>query len=130
MEQTIKGFQYDPKTGRYVGEYDFPNNMDQEEIHLPPNTTLERPPEAKEGEVVVRVDDTWQIQADPNFKNARPPIDDYLMLTDSFIAMMEEQGLWTSEDRRLREEAIAENERKQAEVEAMIAAQKNAGGVA
>lgn len=130
MQNTITGFQFDPKTGRYIGEYEFPNNMDQEDIHLPPNTTLERPPAAEEGKIAVRVDNGWQIQNDPNAAKQRPQIDDYLMLTDGFIAMMEEQGLWTSEDRRLREEAIAENERKKAEIEAMIAAQKAAGSAA
>lgn len=129
MEQTIKGFQYDPKTGRYVGEYDFPNNMDQEEIHLPPNTTLERPPACEAGQIPVMVDGVWVVQPDPISAPKKPPIDNYLMLTDAFIEEMERQGLWTSEDRRLREEAIAENERKKAEAEAAMAAQA-AGGAA
>lgn len=124
MEKTIIGFQFDPATGRYIGEYEFPNNMDQEEIHLPPNTTLERPPAVAVGKVAVRVDQSWVVQDDPSSLPKKPPIDNYLMLTDDFIALMEEQGLWTSEDRRLREEAIAENERKKAEIAAAAAAQQ------
>jgi hypothetical protein len=29
---------------RYIGAYEFPNNLDKEEIHLPPRTTLLEPP--------------------------------------------------------------------------------------
>ena len=118
MQDTITGFQFDPKTGRYIGEYEFPNNMDKEEIHIPPNTTLERPPAAAVGQVVVRVGDNWELQNAPDLLPKKPLIDSYLMLTENFIVEMQNQGLWTSEDQRLRDEAIAENERKKNEANA------------
>lgn len=134
MEKNVIGFQYDPKTGRYIGEYEFPNNLDQEAIHVPPHTTLERPPVA-EGKVAVMVDGVWQLQSDPNANKTRPPIDDYFLITEAFIAMMVDQGLWTSEDQQKRDAAIAEHQRKQAELEALMAeakanAEQAAGGAA
>ena len=43
-EQMILGYQYSPTTGKFIGQYWFPNNKDQAAIHMPPNTTLIAPP--------------------------------------------------------------------------------------
>ena len=48
MEIMIKGYQY-KSNKRYSGIYEFPNNLDKEEIHMPPNTTLVAPPVIPEG---------------------------------------------------------------------------------
>lgn len=39
----ITGYQYGPNFS-LLGVYQFPNNEDKEDIHLPPNTTLAVPP--------------------------------------------------------------------------------------
>jgi hypothetical protein len=67
MEQIdyILGYQYNPENLYFIGSYTFPNNLDKEEIHLPPFTTLTPPPENipngfraywREGEWSVEVD--------------------------------------------------------------------------
>lgn len=57
---TVTGYQYSPESGQFIGEYTFPNNKDKEEVHLPPNTTLEAPPVA-EGHVAFFVDGSWEL---------------------------------------------------------------------
>lgn len=42
-EYYIKGYQWGAY-GQFIGEYDFPANKDQYDIHMPPNTTLIAPP--------------------------------------------------------------------------------------
>lgn len=44
MEKLITGYQYGDDF-RFTGPYKFPNNEDQEAVHLPPHTTLKAPPE-------------------------------------------------------------------------------------
>ena len=44
QQKTITGYQY-KSNGRYNGKYEFPNNLDSLEIHLPPMTTLVAPPD-------------------------------------------------------------------------------------
>lgn len=47
-ETPITGYQYMDNM-KYSGPYKFPNNKDGDHIHMPPQTTLKVPPEAKEG---------------------------------------------------------------------------------
>ena len=42
-EQFLTGYQWGADLS-YIGSYQFPANMDQEAVHLPPNTTLQAPP--------------------------------------------------------------------------------------
>lgn len=39
----ITGYQWGD-TGAFIGIYEFPNNLDQNKIHMPPKTTLIEPP--------------------------------------------------------------------------------------
>jgi hypothetical protein len=43
MEKTIMGYQYGDGNV-YIGSYEFPDNLDKPEVHLPPRTTLKAPP--------------------------------------------------------------------------------------
>lgn len=43
MENILTGYQWG-EDGSYIGPYSFHNNLDKEEVHLPPNTTLVPPP--------------------------------------------------------------------------------------
>ncbi len=42
QEQMITGYQYGAN-GAFIGVYIFHKNLDKEEIHMPPNTTLIEP---------------------------------------------------------------------------------------
>ncbi|WP_367846998.1 hypothetical protein [Rhodoferax sp. WC2427] len=42
-EQLVTGYQWGADFS-YIGMYQFPDNMDREPVHLPPNTTLQAPP--------------------------------------------------------------------------------------
>ena len=88
MEQLVKGYQYSPNTGQYMGEYVFPNNLDKDEIHLPPYTTLIPPPVGDANDVAFWRGDAWELVVVPNDPYI-PAIDDYLMITDSFIQLSE-----------------------------------------
>jgi hypothetical protein len=60
METTIKGYQY-KNNKRFSGEYEFPNNLDKEEIHMPPNTTLVAPPAIPEGKEALWGGKSWRL---------------------------------------------------------------------
>ncbi|MEJ7804439.1 MAG: hypothetical protein WKG03_00745 [Telluria sp.] len=65
--ERIIGYQWGGE-GRYIGPYEFENNMDQEAVHLPRNTALDAPPsEVPTGHVVVRdvARGRWEIRAIP-----------------------------------------------------------------
>lgn len=55
----ITGYQWGSEF-LYCGVYIFPNNLDKDEIHLPPNTTLKVPPESDQ-EIFWNGDD-WEIK--------------------------------------------------------------------
>lgn len=107
MEKFITGYQWSPSDGKYIGEYQFPNNLDKEDIHLPPNTTLEKPPVAPAGSAAYRNSETWEIRIDPSQEKTRPPIEDYLLLRESFIDLLKSQGQWNAEDEQKRQDALA-----------------------
>jgi len=60
METMIKGYQY-KSNKRFGGDYEFPNNFDKEEIHMPPNTTLIAPPVIPEGKEALWDGTSWSL---------------------------------------------------------------------
>lgn len=60
MENMIKGYQY-RSNNRYGGVYEFPNNLDKVEIHMPPNTTLVAPPDIPEGKEALWDGKGWSL---------------------------------------------------------------------
>jgi hypothetical protein len=60
METMIKGYQY-KSNKRYSGIYEFPNNLDKEEIHMPPNTTLVAPPTIPAGKEALWDGKGWSL---------------------------------------------------------------------
>lgn len=63
-EQYLTGHQWGADMS-YIGIYSFPENMDQEAVHLPPNTTLKAPPTGlpvgKEAAFDIAADD-WVVR--------------------------------------------------------------------
>ncbi len=102
----ITGYQYNPETGRYIGPYSFPNNLDQETLHLPPCTVLDAPGLAPAGQAWFRIEDAWVLQ-DAGIQASRPPIEDYALLRADAIELMRSQGSWTEEDQAALEAAQA-----------------------
>ena len=107
MEKMITGFQFSPLDDRYMGEYEFPNNMDQEEIHLPPNTTLERPPAVGADKIVFRKEGKWVVEENPQPQSAHPEIADYAGLKPFFIDHLRALGQWSEEDQAKYDAAMA-----------------------
>ncbi|MBR7777375.1 hypothetical protein [Undibacterium rugosum] len=44
MKKRLTGYQWGDD-GAYIGPYAFDNNLDKEDVHLPPRTTLTPPPD-------------------------------------------------------------------------------------
>ena len=71
METMIKGYHY-KSNKRFAGVYEFPNNLDKEEIHMPPNTTLVPPPVIPTGKEALWDGAGWSLvdeevmQSNPN----------------------------------------------------------------
>ena len=71
METMIKGYHY-KSNKRFSGDYEFPNNLDKEEIHMPPNTTLVAPPVIPAGKEALWDGKGWSLvdeevmQSNPN----------------------------------------------------------------
>lgn len=64
MEEIITGYQWgDDNT--FIGEYIFPNNLDKEDIHLPPRTTLIAPPKTTNKQVASWDGEKWILQNKP-----------------------------------------------------------------
>ena len=63
----IIGYQFG-EYNQFIGEYSFPNNMDKDEIHLPNNTTLVKPPKIKDGfEAIWNItDQKWYSKTKPS----------------------------------------------------------------
>lgn len=60
-EEMITGYQW-MVNGKYGGEYQFPNNKDQEEIHMPPRTTLIKPPEEVQSKEIYWTGTKWDFR--------------------------------------------------------------------
>lgn len=98
-ETMLKGYQWSPVDGRFIGEYEFPDNKDRVEVHLPPLTTLTAPPtDVPCGCCVFWREGAWVIENSPDPKPTKPPIDDYAMLLPWFIEHLKAQGMWDEED--------------------------------
>jgi hypothetical protein len=58
-EDLITGYQW-MANKKFGGIYEFPNNKDKEEIHMPPNTTLIAPPlDIPEGKEIYWTGTEW-----------------------------------------------------------------------
>ncbi|MDO6385579.1 hypothetical protein [Uliginosibacterium sp. 31-12] len=106
QQTAVVGYQYAPDTGRYIGPYEFPNNLDKEDIHLPPNTVLDAPPEAPAGKHPCYTDGAWTLRIESG-ATMRPVIDNYALLTEATVELMKAHGTWTAEDQAAREAATA-----------------------
>ena len=100
MEEIITGYQYGPINGEFRGIYEFPNNLDKEEIHMPPFTTLVAPPEVQEGMVACWNGTEWIVKLDNNISSIKvKPVSDEKIgeLTENFVQHQIEIGLWSDE---------------------------------
>jgi len=65
METMITGYQFHPETGAFMGAYQFPKNLDKEEVHVPPITTLVAPPAAPAGQRAFWRSNRWVVAPEP-----------------------------------------------------------------
>lgn len=96
----ITGYQYNPNSGKYIGKYEFPNNLDKEEIHLPPYTTLIKPIKNKEGFDIFWNGGGWFYQKNEQVLTLPPKPDNYALLTNGYISYMKSVGQWTTQDQQ------------------------------
>ncbi|MGZ8270727.1 MAG: hypothetical protein ACXWT5_06050 [Methylophilus sp.] len=61
MEELITGYTW-MANGAFGGAYQFPNNKDKEEIHVPPHTTLIAPPAVEQGKEAYWTGSAWDIR--------------------------------------------------------------------
>lgn len=107
QEEFILGYTWFSESKKFSGEYSFPNNKDKKEIHIPPFTTLIKPPETEKGFTSYWDGEKWFIDVDPDYVVAEhPPILDYEMIVPDYIDELKSQGLWTEEDENKRQEAL------------------------
>lgn len=95
-ETLITGYQYSPNDKHLIGEYTFPNNQDQDTIHLPPNTTLQAPPEnIPVGLQAYFEDGNWVVRedSDPGAAVLLPDVP-FLALTPEYVEYMKTIGLY------------------------------------
>lgn len=100
MNEIITGYQYGSIHGEYRGIYNFPNNLDKEDIHLPPLTTLIPPPQTSEGMIACWNGIEWLIEEDDNksvIKVKPIPEEELGRLTPEFVQHQIEIGLWSNE---------------------------------
>lgn len=64
LPEIITGYQYGVGNV-FIGPYQFPKNLDQETLHLPPNTTLIEPPAIPAGMLAVWDVSVWILKAIP-----------------------------------------------------------------
>lgn len=105
MNEIITGYQWSPVSMLYIGIYQFPNNLDQEKVHMPPWTTLTAPPKFDAKTQIPRWDGTsWDVIDNPNCPS-HPEIKDYSILMPEYIDDLKRMGLWTAEDDKKHQEA-------------------------
>ena len=126
-EKLITGFQYSPVDGAFIGEYQFPNNLDKEEIHMPPNTTLLAPPaEVPFGSVAKWDGKAWVVIAVDQVSSVvhvkALPTDGLEDMLPGFVDFQIEQGFWPASVRAEWEAAVAAKEERLAAEEAARAA--------
>ena len=98
MEEIITGYQYGPEHGDFRCVYEFPNNMDKEEIHMPPFTTLVPPPEIPNGMLAYWNGTEWELREDVVSLKIDPiPEEDIGKLLPEFVADQIRFGLWSDE---------------------------------
>jgi hypothetical protein len=116
-EEIILGYQWSPETKKYIGEYRFPNNKDKDKIHLPPFTTLTKPPETEKESAAYWNGDEWFTDVNPDIITEHPPIDDYELLMPEYIDYLKSNDLWTVDDENKRQEALDNIEKRRIEEE-------------
>jgi hypothetical protein len=99
MEEIITGYQYGPTNGEFRCVYEFPNNLDKEEIHMPPFTTLVAPPEEiPAGQLACWNGTSWELKNDTISIKIDPiPDEDIGKLLPEFVAGQIKFGLWSDE---------------------------------
>lgn len=97
-EELITGYQWSPDDNKFMGEYRFPNNKDKEEIHLPPLTTLKKPPEVDKKTSAYWDGNEWIVKIDLSKTKGHPEIDNYETLMPDYIEWLKTQDLWSDED--------------------------------
>ena len=99
MEEMITGYQYGPIKGDFRCIYEFPNNLDKEEIHMPPFTTLVAPPdEIPVGKIACWNGTSWELKDDDITIKVDPiPEEDIGRLLPEFVADQIRFGLWSDE---------------------------------
>jgi hypothetical protein len=98
MEEMITGYQYGPAHGEFRCVYEFPNNMDKEEIHMPPFTTLISPPDVPAGMMAYWNDAVWELKVDISSLKVDPiPEEDIGKLLPEFVADLIRFGLWSDD---------------------------------
>lgn len=104
MEEMITGYQWMPADGKFRCVYEFPNNMDKEEIHMPPFTTLIAPPVMEPGYEAFWTGESWIVIGAPL---PEPPGLDYANLMPEYIQSAKDMGIWTPEMEAKYQAAIA-----------------------
>lgn len=97
-EEYITGYQWSCVNNKFIGEYNFPNNKDKEEIHMPPFTTLKKPPVYSKGYIPYWNGNDWEVMEDPDVIKSHPPIENYEMLRSEYVEYLKSEDLWTEED--------------------------------
>jgi hypothetical protein len=114
-EELITGYQWSSVDNKFMGEYRFPNNKDKEEIHLPPFTTLTKPPETSKETAAYWENSEWVIKIDSSKINPHPEIDNYELLMPDYIEWLKSQDLWTDEDETKHNLALQNKQQKEEE---------------
>lgn len=89
--KTVVGYQFSPSDGRFIGEYEFPNNLDRIAVHLPPHTTLTAPGSVV-GMTPYWTGGAWEQRPTPGHDMPMPPTP-YPELLPEYIEEMKRIGL-------------------------------------
>lgn len=132
---TMTGYQYNPQTGEYRGEYVFPNNKDKLETHYPPHTAAVAPP-AFDPKTTTPffVDGAWELRPRAQ-KLSVPSVDEPLKLKIPVLTAVQVEnplnpGEMIDDFVWVQEEITAEGEMQKAEArQAAFHAQQRAWGL-